>query len=219
VFSISSALLCVLFGVAVGNVLRGVPPLDSSGNFQGSFAFLLNPFAILAGVLSLVTLCLHGATYLSHKTDGDLRVRAAKAAQGLWVGVLVLVVCFVASSFLVRPDFTKNFLQAPVLAIIPLISLVALFAIPFTLRAGRYLAAFQATSLLIASVLGSAAAGLFPRLMPIQLGNPGDFTLYNSAAPQHSLVTALLANIVGLALVATMTVFIYRLWAKKELSS
>src|SRR5512143_1410453 len=71
-FSAASALLTVLFGVAVGNVLRGVP-LDADGTFVGSFALLLNPFALLCGILSLAALSLHGAAYLAMKTEGALQ--------------------------------------------------------------------------------------------------------------------------------------------------
>ena len=67
VFTGSSLLLALLFGVAIGNVLRGVP-LDADGHFQGSFALMLNPFAVLGGVLGVVTLAMHGAGWLAVKT-------------------------------------------------------------------------------------------------------------------------------------------------------
>ena len=74
-FSLSSALLALLFGVAVGNVLRGVP-LDAHGEFQGTFALMLNPFALLGGLLSVAVLSLHGATWVALKTEGALQARA-----------------------------------------------------------------------------------------------------------------------------------------------
>src|SRR5512133_893629 len=113
-FSAASALLAVLFGAAFGNVLRGVP-LDAEGNFVGSFALLLNPFALLCGVLSLVTLAMHGALYLAMKTAGDVQLRARRLVLPLWAITLLAVALVVGSSFVVRPDFTHNFLASPVL--------------------------------------------------------------------------------------------------------
>src|SRR3954469_2871857 len=75
VFSIASGLLALLLGVALANVLRGVP-LDATGEFRGTFALLLNPFALLGGVLSVVTLALHGVCWAALKTDGALQARA-----------------------------------------------------------------------------------------------------------------------------------------------
>ena len=115
-FSGASALLAVLFGVALGNVMRGVP-FDANGEFLGSFALLLNPFALLGGVVSLVLLSLHGAAYLFLKTDGAMQARARRAIGVLW---------WVGhrgrhrdrdASFRVRPDFTANFLRWPWLMI------------------------------------------------------------------------------------------------------
>ena len=111
-FSLASALLAVLFGVALGNVLRGLP-LDPGGNFQGTFALMLNPFAILGGVLSLAMLSLHGAAYLAMKTTGPLQTRARALVGRLWWAATALALAMVAASFVVRPDFTRNFARWP----------------------------------------------------------------------------------------------------------
>ena len=85
VFCGASALLAVLFGVALANVLHGVP-FDPDGTFQGSFSVLLNPFSLLGGLLSVVTLALHGACWAALRTDGALRDRARRFAAALWAG-------------------------------------------------------------------------------------------------------------------------------------
>ena len=118
VFSGSSMLLALLFGVAFANVLRGVP-LDAQGAFQGSFALMLNPFALLGGVLGVVTLAQHGASWLALKTNGDLRDRARRYQRRLWGVMTAAIAATVAASFVVRPDFTRNFLAAPWLSIVP----------------------------------------------------------------------------------------------------
>jgi len=79
-FSLSSALLALLFGVALGNVLRGVP-LDEHGEFQGTFSLMLNWFALLGGVLSVALLSMHGAAWVAVKTEGPLQARARRTAS------------------------------------------------------------------------------------------------------------------------------------------
>ena len=115
VFSISSLLLALLFGVAVGNVVTGVP-IDDHGWFQGLFNWMLNPYALLMGVFSLALLMLHGAHYLCVKTDGALRDRAQCAAGRLWGIVTVLGVVLTAATFALRPQLLANYRSAARLA-------------------------------------------------------------------------------------------------------
>ncbi|MGO8673920.1 MAG: cytochrome d ubiquinol oxidase subunit II [Capsulimonadaceae bacterium] len=222
-FSLSSALLGLLFGVAVGNVLRGVP-LNASGEFQGSFALMLNPFALLAGVFSVAVLSLHGAAYLVMKTTGALRERARRFAVWAWVASTALTVAFVVASAFIHPSFTANFTKAPVALVLPVLIVVALCALPVLLkRAGRKSQTsaavdqrpFLATCLLIVSLLASAAAGLFPRMLPA-LGRPAyDLTCYNASTGVHGLHVALIINLIGMTVVVLYTAYIYRIWGGK----
>lgn len=214
VFSIASVVLAVLFGVAVGNVLRGVP-LNSQGEFQGSFTFLLNPFSILAGALSLVALCLHGAAFLAMKTEGPLQVCAQKLTTSLWIATLALIIVFVAASFWARPDFAANYGRYPALLLLPLLVIASLAAIPLFARRKRDGNVFASTCLLIITLLGSAAAGLFPRLLPALSATGADLTIYNAASSHHSLVVALIMNLIGLTAVACYTYYVYKVWSGK----
>lgn len=212
VFFGASALLAVLFGVAVGNVLRGVP-LDASGEFQGSFALMLNPFAVLGGLLSLVTLALHGATWLALKADGPVQERAHRFAGPLFWAALALLAAMVAASFAVRPDFTANFARWPVLGIFPI---AALAGAAWHRRAWARLdhrGAFVGSATLIAGILASAAAGLFPRLLPALEGSPHPgLDIYNAASPAGSMRIALVIYVVGMVLVIAYLVNTYRIW-------
>lgn len=214
-FSIPSLLLAVLFGAAVGNVLRGVP-LGSDGYFQGSFALLLNPFALIAGVLSASCLGLHGAAYLAIKTERALQERSRKAAMGLWISTLVLAIVLVEASFVVRPHFVANFERMPALTAIPLLAVASFAAIPFLIKNKRDTRLFQATTLAILGLLGSAAAGLFPRLLPALGDRPtADLTIYNAAAGPHALMTAFIANVIGMSIVTAYTIYIFKVWNGK----
>jgi cytochrome d ubiquinol oxidase subunit II len=211
----ASVLLAVLFGAAVGNVLRGVP-LDAEGSFRGSFALLLNPFALLCGGLSLATLSLHGAAYLSMKTAGEVQARARRAVLPLWALTVALLVAVVASSFLVRPDFTGNFGRWPWLLAAPLGVLVAAAAVPHFHVRHRDGGTFFSSAALIAGTLASAAAGLYPFLLPSLAGSPHPgLDIYNTASSPRAQAIALTVYLIGMAIVAVYLVNMYRVWRGK----
>jgi cytochrome d ubiquinol oxidase subunit II len=214
-FSVASVLLAVLLGVAFANVLRGVP-LDSSGQFLGSFALLLNPFALLGGVLSLATLTLHGSAYLAMKTSGTVQQRARAAVGTLWWLVVALIAATVVASFPVRPDFPDNFLAAPGLFAIPIFGVACVTALRVFWSSRHDSLTFLASAGTIVAVLGSAAAGLFPRLLPAidGSGNPS-LTIYNTAAGAYSMWIALWIYLAGIAIVIVYLARIYRVWAGK----
>jgi cytochrome d ubiquinol oxidase subunit II len=214
VFSIASALLALLFGVALGNVLRGVP-FGPDGQFQGTFALLLNGFAVLGGALGVATLAMHGACWVALKTDGALQGRARRFASIWWWASAALLVAMVGASFAVRPDFTRNFTAHLWLVIVPLAT-VASFAGArwFVGRDDRL--AFLFSSGYIAGILASVAAGLYPTLLPASPGSAGpSLDIYNAAAPHGSLQTAFVIYLVGLAIIAVYLVNIFRVWKGK----
>lgn len=211
-FSAASALLAVLFGVAFGNVLRGLP-LDESGTFAGTFALMLNPFAALGGLLSLAMLSLHGSAYLAMKTTGPLQQRAHRWIGPLWAGVVVLTVALVAASFGVRPDFTDNFFRWPALALIPLATVTTLASVPRLSHRGSDRSVFLASATTIIGLIASAAAGLFPRLLPTRYGSAfAGLDIYNAASPASSLRIALAIYLIGLAIVIVYMTHAYRVW-------
>jgi cytochrome d ubiquinol oxidase subunit II len=212
IFSVASALLALLFGVALGNVLRGVP-LDAAGEFRGTFALMLNPFAIVGGLLSVATLALHGASWAAMKVDGDLQLRARGFARVLWYPAAALLLAMIVASFIARPDFTRNFLGYPFLLMWPAIAIGGLIVNMIAVRRGNDGRAFLASGAFIAGTLASVAAGLYPVLLPASPGSgvPG-LDIYNAAAPPHSLQTALILYIVGLAIVTVYLVHVYRVW-------
>ena len=214
VFAVASVLLALLFGVALGNVLRGVP-FEANGSFRGTFTVLLNGFSILGGVLAVATLAMHGGCWIALKTDGALQLRARRVASLWWWASLALLVAMVGASFAVRPDFTRNFTAHLWLIAVPLAAVAALAGTRMFL--GRDdLRAFLCSSGYVAGVIASVAAGLYPRLLPAALGSPyPGLDIYNAAAPRGSLQTALVVYLVGLAIVSVYLVNIYRVWKGK----
>jgi cytochrome bd ubiquinol oxidase subunit II len=215
VFSLASGVLAILFGVALANVLRGVP-LDQTGEFRGTFTLLLNPFAILGGLLSLATLAQHGAAWVALKTEGEVQARARRFAGRLWFMSTALLAAVVVASFAVRPDFTRNFLMRPWLGILPLIAAAAVVLVPMYQARRDDRKAFAAGGVMIASTVASVAAGLFPLLLPASRGSahPG-LDIYNSAAATGSLRVALGVYLFGMTLIGVYMINIYRIWRGK----
>jgi cytochrome bd ubiquinol oxidase subunit II len=216
VFSLSSLLLALLFGVALGNVLHGVP-FSGTGDFRGSFTVLLNPFSLIGGVLSVSTLALHGACWAALKTAGALQERARRAAAVVWMPAIALLAVMVGASFLVRPDFTDGFLRRPLLFVFPVAAVAALLLNRLALLRREDRRAFIFSSAYIALVLASVAAGLYPMLLPASPGSAGaGLDIYNAAAPPGSLRIALMMYLAGLAIVSVYLVTVYRVWKGKS---
>lgn len=215
VFAAASSLLAFLLGVALANVLRGVP-LDEKGEFRGTFALVLNPFSLLGGALSVAVLALHGTAWIAVKTTGDLQLRARRASQGLWWAAAALLAAMVAASFVVRPDFTRNFVAHPWLMILPLVAVAAGAAVRVYRRRADDARAFISVATLIAATIGAVAAGLYPFLLPALEGSPHPgLDIYNAASPARSLTIALGVYLFGMTLVGIYLVNIYRIWRGK----
>jgi len=212
-FSASSALLAIVYGAAVGNVIRGVP-LDASGNFQGSLTLALNPYSIMVGLLSLVILSMHGANFLAYRTSNQISERAAEMAIRLWPIVLILSIAVTAMSFFIRPGLTHNFLQYPALAVLPLIFLGGLAAVRYYQSKKYNLGAIISGAVMIFGLLGSGGASLYPSLLPDLNGGTG-LTVFNSASTHSCLVSALILNVAGMIGVVGYQIVIHRLMRGK----
>ncbi len=214
VFSSSSLLLAVVYGVAVGNVITGVP-LDEHGYFQGLFEWMLNPYALLMGAFSVVILSLHGAGYLAVKAEGALRDRARGLAGALWYPAAALALLLTIATFAVRPEMARNFRAFPVLLMLPVLGAAAFVGMWRCRRRGDDAGFFRSSSASIFALLGSTAAGFYPYLLPSSVGLGRSLTVGNAAAPPGSLLPALIWMIPGLILLTVYQVFVYRTFSGK----
>jgi cytochrome d ubiquinol oxidase subunit II len=207
VFAVSSTLLIVLFGVALANIIRGVP-LDSDHYFVGSFAFLLNPYALAVAVLAVLALAQHGGTYLLMRTGGGTAQRTRRALTVLFPAVVAGYAIVTVATFLVRPAST--FGPQPVIAVGWLIAVAGLTAVRVSVVRSCYQTAFLASSAFLAGMLLSAAATIFPYLLPGYPTPSSGLDIYRSAPPPASLTSALTAVILGLVLLAGYRTFVAR---------
>jgi cytochrome d ubiquinol oxidase subunit II len=206
-FALGSFLPALLLGVALGNVMRGVP-LDSEGEFAGSFLGLLNPFALGVGLMTVALFVMHGGAWLLVKTEGPLRSRAVAAARGAWVAFVAACLVTMALSVGAAPHLWRRFgPSAAWLAPLAMVAALALF--PRALR-GTGRAAFALSSLIAASALAITGLGLFPLLVPALGRWPAGLSIHNSASSPLTLRTMLVIALVGMPLVVAYTIFIYR---------
>ncbi|MBV8196495.1 MAG: cytochrome d ubiquinol oxidase subunit II [Candidatus Eremiobacteraeota bacterium] len=208
-FSISSALLIVILGVALGNLLRGVP-LDAAGYFLGTFAFLLNPYALLVGLFALSALMQHGALFLAVRIDGGVGERARRAVLVLWWSVVVLYVLVTAMTFRVHPLTTLSWPIA-----LSALSLGAQIAIRWYAAAGKTGIAFGASCGFIATLLAAAAATIYPYLLPSFPAGHGGISVFSAAPSSASVASALAITLAGIALVALYAPAVWRRMAEK----
>jgi len=177
--TIGSALIPLLLGTALGDLLHGLP-IDSDHNYTGSFFGLLVPFGLFTG-LTLMLLCLFlGATYLSLKTDGDLHDRVSGLSGRLgWLAAAVTFGWLTWSHL----GLSVGFVPSPIDAL----ALIAVVAAAWLAESRAEGWAFTAAAVAIGSVVGSIFFDLFPRVMVSSTNSAYDLTVANSASPSYTL--------------------------------
>jgi cytochrome d ubiquinol oxidase subunit II len=214
VFSISSILAGLLFGVALGNVMRGIP-LDASGNYTGGFLDLLNTYALMIGILSLSMFAFQGANFIALKSTGNLSDRSGRWA---FASGIVYLVLFIAASYVTiagQPHLMENFTEAPVLWAIPVLAFAFVVASILFCRMGSPGKAFLFSSLSIAGMMGTTGAALFPRLVPALNNLNLSLTAANSSSSELTLKTMLVLTLIGVPIVLGYTVWVYRAFRGK----
>ncbi len=222
-FGISSLLLAVFYGAALGNVIRGVP-LRADGYFFEPLwttftvtpeAGILDWYTVMAGVVALVTLGLHGAHWVAMKADDELGYRARRFARIAWVLLLVLTPLSLAATVYVRPQMLDNYRDHPVGLLIPLVVVTSLVLMGSFRSQGRDRAAFLTSAVYIAAMLGGAAFGLYPNVLPASTDPALGLTIHNTAAAEHGLRVGMAWWSVGMIFVIGYFVFVYRTFRGK----
>jgi cytochrome d ubiquinol oxidase subunit II len=207
-FAIGSFLPALLFGVAIGNIIRGVP-LSADGEFAGSFLGLLNPFALLTGLLSVAMFVMQGAAWLNLKTEGLLRERSRKAAKGAWLAFTGLWIAATFASHVAAPHVWRAYENGMVVWIAPALFVLALvwFRGALVPRSRR---AFALSSTAIAALMAIIGQGLFPNLVPALGAMERSLTIHNASSTELTLKTMLAIALIGMPFVIGYTVYIYR---------
>jgi cytochrome bd ubiquinol oxidase subunit II len=174
-----SLLAPLLIGVALGNLLHGVP-IGTDQEYAGSLADLLNPYSLFTGATVVLLCLLHGASFLALKTAGEVRERALRV--GRWVAPVAAAAVL---GFAVWNQLLAGDGVAPLL--VEAVAVVAVVAAAWLLGRGRDGRAFAATSVTMAAVVVSIFVNLYPRVMVSTLGPSADLTVDNTASSPYAL--------------------------------
>ncbi|MCX6122412.1 MAG: cytochrome d ubiquinol oxidase subunit II [Ignavibacteriales bacterium] len=213
-FGLGSLLPALLFGVAIGNILHGVP-IDANGNYLGTFFGLLNPYSIGVGLLSLILFTMHGAIYLATKSEGDLRDRCQKWASHLWIDYVILYVIVTIWTWLASPFLFKDSPGSPMFYVFLIALLGSIVYLPILLKSGKFNRAFLISSLIIATMLGQMALSLYPRLVPSSIDLQYSLTISNSSSSPLTLQTMLVIAGIGIPIVIVYSIFIHYVFRGK----
>jgi cytochrome d ubiquinol oxidase subunit II len=223
VFGGSSTLLALLYGVALGNVVRGVP-LDSNGYFflplwtnlqPGAEAGVVDWYTLLIGTAALAALAVHGCYWVVLKTTGDLQERSRAFGSKAWWAVVASTVIITVLSFRIQPNIASEFGARPWGYIFPLLALIGLAGMRIWSARRRDLGAFLCSCLYLTGMLTSAAFGVYPYVLPSNGAVEAGLTVTNAAAASYGLWVGLWWWIPGMLLAAGYSVFVYRHFAGK----
>jgi cytochrome bd ubiquinol oxidase subunit II len=227
-FSLASILLCIFFGAALGNVVRGVPlgpdqyffePLWT--NFRVNFGTtgtnngILDWYTVLTGLIALVTLTAHGSLYVAIKTENDLNRRARSIAKWLWPAQLLLTVAGLVATVSVRPGVLDNYQHHVIGFVIPLLVFGSLAVMMHAMIKQADKIAFVASALYIVGMLVGAAFALYPVVLPASTDPARNLTIYNTAAGRHGLGVGLTWWIVAAVLALAYFTYLFRMFRGK----
>ncbi len=223
IFFVSSLLLAVFYGAALGNVVRGVP-FGSDGQFflplwsdfrLGPPSGILDWYTVTAGLTALAALTLHGALWLAVKLPGDLEARSLRLAGRLVWPLAALTALLTAATFSIQPLVPAHLAARPWGGVFCLLAVGGLAGVIVQVRRGRPLGAFLGSCAYLAGMLTSVAFGLFPSVLPGLPAGDAGLTAAAAAAPADGLRVALAWWIPGMLLACGYSLHVYRHFAGK----
>lgn len=235
----------LIFGVAFGNLLLGVPfhfTEDLRSFYTGSFWGLLNPFSLLCGVVSVSMIIFHGAIYLALRSEKMIKQRAKKASTialivllitftlaGIWIKSGINGYSMVAGSYLpnASPDplnkqvtvavgaWLNNYMQHPILFIIPILAYLGFILAWLLAKADKLFTAFWCSALGLAGVIGTAGVAMFPFLMPSNSDLRSSLTVWDASSSETTLTIMLVVAIIFVPIVLLYTSWCYKVMRGK----
>lgn len=233
-FGLASLLLALFFGIALGNVVRGVNlgmVTDGVSTHEAHYFFLplWNPtfspnaehlgiidwFTLLLGIISVVALTIHGANWIIFKTNSSINERLKKVVFNLNIVLVLLVICSVFVWHYVDPQPFKNFMEQPLLWVLPGITLFGLFGLFNVKKFKKHGLGFLFSSLFLLGGLSSTVASIFPKVLPSTNDVNPSLTIHNVAADDYGLSVGVYWFIIAAVLVVVYMFIQYRVFRGK----
>ncbi len=213
-FSISSIVSSLLMGVALGNIVLGIP-LTAEGEYLGGLLGLLRPFPLFVGLTTVALFAMHGAIYVVMKTEGELQaqVRAwIPRLIGLFVAGYVLTTVMV---LVFVPHMTTTLREHPILLVVPVLNALAIANIPREIHHGRDFRAFLSSCASMVLLMALFGIGMYPDMIYSSPVPGNSLTIYTAASSPKTHQIMLTIAIIGMPIVVAYTVSIYWIFRGK----
>jgi len=218
-FGVSSLLLALFFGIALGNIVRGVnlggvdgitseyeahyfflPLWNSSFSPEGTHPGVIDWFTIIIGLISVVTLAIHGANWVILKTNSSINKQLKHVIFKLNIVLALLTLISLSVWHIIDPNSLINFWDKPLLLIFPIIYITGLLGLFFIQKLKNELTGFVFSSFVIVGGITSSLASMFPVILPSTNTVNDSLTIYNTSAGDYGLSVAMGWGIVGFLL-------------------
>lgn len=233
-FGVSSLLLALFFGIALGNIVRGVnlggvengvsayeahyfflPLWDSSFSPESTHPGVIDWFTVIIGLISVITLAIHGANWIILKTNSSINGQLKFVIFKLNIALLALTILSLSTWHLINPFSLNNFLDKPYLFIFPLIYLIGLTGLFFIKRIKKDIHAFILSTMVIIGGITSSLTSMFPVVLPSTNDVNPPLTIFNTATSDYGLSVAMGWGIVGFILLFVYLIIQKRLMGGK----
>lgn len=214
-FSIASLIIAMTLGIAIGNLIVGIP-LDEHGEYIGKFFDLLNPYALLIGVLTVALFIMHGSIYLVMKTEGELQVWLRKLVNPAIIFFIICYAIATISTLIYYPHMSEILKGRPELFVLAIVNILVVANIPREISKGKDGWAFISSCGNIICLMALYGLGTFPNFVRAS-NDPANLslTIYNSSSSEKTLEILLLIAVIGVPLVICYTIAIYRIFYGK----
>ena len=207
-YSISSIIISLCLGLMLGNVVNGLP-LNDQKEFTGDWLSFFNPFALLVALTTLALFMMHGAIFLTMKTENRLYAKLHLLANNFIIFFVISFVITTLYTLLYIPHLSDFFKTNPHYFVIPLLMTLAIANIPRQIKKGKYRYAFVSSSVTIALLLIMVALEVFPYLLFSPQTPANSITIDNAASSAKTMKILLIIAAIGTPLVATYTSFVF----------
>ena len=208
VYCFASVVISLSLGLMLGNVVEGLP-LNANREFDGDLLSFFNPFAIMVSITTLALFMMHGAIFLTMKTENRLFVKLHVLANNFIVFFVVSFVITTLYTLLYIPHLSDFFKSRPGWFAIPLLMILTIANIPRQVKVGKYRYAFASSAVTIALLLIMVALEVFPYLLYSPQHPENSISVYNAASSTRTMKILLVMALIGTPLVGIYTSFVF----------
>jgi cytochrome d ubiquinol oxidase subunit II len=213
-FGISSLVLALLLGVALGNVAQGLP-VDANREIYINLFQLLTPYPLLVGLLTVLLFTIHGTLFALNKTSNDLNLSLKQFFNKVYWIFFILYLLVTVATFLINKSMLNNINAFPIWYLVPIITILLIVFLPMQMKKSHFKMAFTFTFAITVLLMLMFAIGLFPNLVPSNINPAYSLDIYNASSSQTTLTVMLIIAIIGMPFVIGYTIWAHKVFKGK----